>query len=140
MISAIFQQIKEKMSSITRNQIIVILLAAVVMYKLCLLCCNKDEVESFKGDDKKIFRMFHVKWCGHCKTAKPKFIEFMKNNPKINAELIDAEDATKKDIVTAFEKDIEGYPTFILTKGDTSEVYDGERTVEGFEKFINNNY
>ena len=140
MISAIFQQIKEKMSSITRNQIIVILLAAVVMYKLCLLCCNKDEVESFKGDDKKIFRMFHVKWCGHCKTAKPKFIEFMKNNPKINAELIDAEDATKKDIVTAFEKDIEGYPTFILTKGDTSEVYDGERTVEGFEKFINMNY
>ena len=140
MISAIFQQIKEKMSSITRNQIIVILLAAVVMYKLCLLCCNKDEVESFKGDDKKIFRMFHVKWCGHCKTAKPKFIEFMKNNPKINAELIDAEDATKKDIVTAFEKDIEGYPTFILTKGDTSQVYDGERTVEGFEKFINNNY
>ena len=140
MISAIFQQIKEKMSSLTRNQIIVILLAAVVMYKLCLLCCNKDEVESFKGDDKKIFRMFHVKWCGHCKTAKPKFIEFMKNNPKINAELIDAEDATKKDIVAAFEKDIEGYPTFILTKGDTSEVYDGERTVEGFEKFINNNY
>lgn len=150
MISEFIQQMKDNITSLSRNQLILIVIVTMVCYKLfsmckcsmckCRICKCNVEVEPFKGDNKPIFRMFHVKWCGHCKTAKPKFIEFMKNNPKINAELIDAEDETKKEVVASFEKDIEGYPTFILSKNNTSKVYDGERTVEGFEEFINNNY
>lgn len=140
MISEFIQQMKDNITSLSRNQLILIIIATMVCFKLFSMCKCNVEVEPFKGDNKPIFRMFHVKWCGHCKTAKPKFIEFMKNNPKINAELIDAEDESQKEVVAAFEKDIEGYPTFILSKNNTSKVYDGERTVKGFEEFINNNY
>ena len=140
MISEYFQQMKYSITSLSRNQFILIIVGMMVCYKLFSMCGSKIEVEPFNGDNKPVFRMFHVKWCGHCKTAKPKFKEFMEKNPKINAELIDAEDESKKEVVAAFEKDIEGYPAFILSKNNTSKVYDGERTVEGFEEFINNNY
>tara|TARA_B100000902_G_C27051085_1_gene784193 strand:- start:182 stop:535 length:354 start_codon:yes stop_codon:yes gene_type:complete len=109
---------------------------------LMIMCSssNSNNIENFTGDDdnKKVFRMFHVKWCGHCKDAKPKFIEFMKKNPDVNAELIDAEDDKNEEIVKAHE--IEGYPTFILTKNGEDTLYDGDRTVKGFEEFIENNY
>lgn len=140
MITELFQQMKDNITSLSRNQLILIFIGVMVCYKLVSMCGSKMEVEPFNSNNKPVFRMFHVKWCGHCKTAKPKFIEFMKKNPKINAELIDAEDESKKEVVAAFEKDIEGYPTFILSKNNTSKVYDGERSVEGFEEFINNNY
>jgi protein disulfide-isomerase/protein disulfide isomerase family A protein 5 len=113
---------------------------AIVILMVMCNSSNSNNVENFSGDsgDEKVFRMFHVKWCGHCKDAKPKFIEFMKKNPDVNAELIDAEDDENKDIVKAHE--IEGYPTFILTKDGEDKLYDGDRTVKGFEEFIENNY
>ena len=81
--------------------------------------------------------MFHVKWCGHCKVAKPEFAEFMKENSNVNAEMIDAEDAKNKAIVEAY--DIEGYPTFIVSKNGKDTLYEGERTKEGFAQFAKEN-
>ena len=62
----------------------------------------------------------------------------MKKNPNVNAELIDAEDKKNKAVVEAY--DIEGYPTFVLTKEGKDKIYEGDRTVEGFEQFISENY
>ena len=56
----------------------------------------------------------------------------------MNAELIDAEDKKNKAVVEAY--DIEGYPTFVLTKEGKDKIYEGDRTVEGFEQFISENY
>ena len=43
------------------------------------------------------------------------FIGILEKNPTINAEMIDAEDEKNKQLVEAY--DIEGYPTFVITKG-----------------------
>lgn len=138
MIGSICDTVYESIKSLTRVQILVIILIVVAVPAIVKLIC-KGNVENFNNakGDKPVFRMFHVKWCGHCKDAKPKFVKFMKENPNINAEMIDAEDAKNKAIVEAY--DIEGYPTFIVSKNGKDTVYEGERTTEGFAQFAKEN-
>ena len=50
---------------------------------------------------------------------------------------LNAEDAKNKAIVEAY--DIEGYPTFIVSKNGKDTVYEGERTTEGFAQFAKEN-
>ena len=79
-------------------------------------------------------RMFHVPWCGYCKTAKPVFKDFQDemngktiNGRKVNVEMIDCEDKANEGIVKQFESEIKGYPTIILTKDGENIHYNGER-------------
>jgi len=138
MIGSVCDTVYESIKSLTPTHIVFIILIAVAVPAIVKLICERN-VESFNNakGDKPVFRMFHVKWCGHCKEAKPKFIEFMKKNPKVNAEMIDAEEDKNKAVVEAY--DLEGYPTFIVSKNGKDTVYDGERTVEGFTKFAKEN-
>ena len=64
-------------------------------------------------------------------------LRILEKNPTINAEMIDAEDEKNKQLVEAY--DIEGYPTFVITKVWKDTIYNGERTTEGFEKFAKDN-
>ena len=141
MIDSICEPIQNALNAFSSKNMLMILAGLVVLLIIVRTCQNRNSsVENFKTHKgvKKVFRMFHVKWCGHCKDAKPKFIEFMKKNPNVNAELIDAEDKKNKAVVEAY--DIEGYPTFVLTKEGKDKIYEGDRTVEGFEQFISENY
>mgnify|MGYP001313844303 CR=1 FL=1 len=138
MIGSICDTVYESIKSLTHVQILVIILIVVAVPALVKLI-RKTDVENFNSakGDKPVFRMFHVKWCGHCKDAKPKFMEFMKKNPKVNAEMIDAEEPKNKAVVEAY--DLEGYPTFIVSKNGKDTLYEGERTVEGFAQFAKEN-
>jgi thiol-disulfide isomerase/thioredoxin len=138
MIGSICDTVYESIKSLTRVQILVIILIAIGVPAIVKLVYkrNVENFNSVKGD-KPVFRMFHVKWCGHCKVAKPEFAEFMKENSNVNAEMIDAEDAKNKAIVEAY--DIEGYPTFIVSKNGKDTLYEGERTKEGFAQFAKEN-
>tara|TARA_Y100000389_G_scaffold79344_1_gene76075 strand:+ start:8970 stop:9389 length:420 start_codon:yes stop_codon:yes gene_type:complete len=138
MIGSICDTVYESIKSLTHVQILVIILIAIAVPAIVNLI-SKRNVENFNSSkgDKPVFRMFHVKWCGHCKSAKPKFVAFMKENPNVNAEMIDAEDPKNKSIVEAY--DIEGYPTFIVSKNGKDTLYEGERTKEGFAQFAKEN-
>ena len=90
--------------------------------------------ESFSNNNVTM-RMFHVPWCGYCKEAKPHFTQFMNstngqtiNGRTVNVELIDCEDEKNKEEVQQFEKEIEGYPTIILTKDGQNTHYKGDRS------------
>jgi thiol-disulfide isomerase/thioredoxin len=133
------QFLRDKFQELTKMQLIAIVCVLVIIgCKVLHLCCSKTETfTNHSGNNPAVFRMFHVTWCGHCKEAKPKFMEFIKNNPDINTEMIDAEDTANADVVAAH--DIDGYPTFILTKNGTDIVYKGERTEAGFKAFMDEN-
>mgnify|MGYP001236869625 CR=1 FL=1 len=134
MIQALF----EKINGLSKLQLVGLLsIIVVILCKVLHMCCFKKETfESRQSDEDSdmVLRMFYVNWCGHCKTAKPEFVEFSENNKDISTEMIDAEDQANADLVAAH--DIKGYPTFILTKNKENIVYEGERTAEGFKQFV----
>ena len=86
------------------------------------------------------FTMFYADWCGHCKKAKPDFVEFMGDGTKtigdktIKIEMVNADSGDPK--VEAFQ--VKGYPTFCLqtTDGKVTE-YKGKRETAGYLEFLN---
>ena len=86
------------------------------------------------------FTMFYADWCGHCKKAKPDFLEFMGDGTKtigdktVKIEMVNADSGDPK--VEAFQ--VKGYPTFCLqtTDGKITE-YKGKRETAGYLEFLN---
>jgi thiol-disulfide isomerase/thioredoxin len=85
------------------------------------------------------FTMFYADWCGHCKKAKPDFVEFMGDGTKtvgattVKIEMVNADSGNPK--VEAFQ--VKGYPTFCLqtTDGKITE-YKGKRETAGYLEFL----
>jgi thiol-disulfide isomerase/thioredoxin len=84
--------------------------------------------------------LVYADWCGHCKKAKPDFVEFMADGTKtigsktVKIEMVNADSGDPK--VEAFQ--VKGYPTFCLqtTDGKITE-YKGKREVAGYLEFLN---
>ena len=97
----------------------------------------KDEVIN---NDKDVLIKFYAPWCGHCKALAPTYIDLAKKL-KNNSKLLIAEcDATANE----FEDiDIRSYPTIKFWPGNNKNQkpidFPGERTVDGFIKFLREN-
>jgi thiol-disulfide isomerase/thioredoxin len=87
------------------------------------------------------FTMYYAEWCGHCKTVKPEFEEFVKTGPiNVNGKTCQIRMVSpEKEPDKAKGVPIKGFPTFLLetTDGKTVE-YKGARNTKGFLEFINN--
>lgn len=96
-----------------------------------------DMLEGFSGQGKE-FTLFYWKDCGHCKSMMPEWDKFMKNN---NNQGIKVNKIEKDQNPGLMEKmGVEGFPTILLTQnGSVVKPYDGERTAEAFQAFINGN-
>lgn len=93
-------------------------------------------IENYVNDEPLKFSLYHVKWCGHCKTTKPEFEKLIKNHKTINGktiiyEKIDCEESPDK----AEKASVESYPTIKLN----DKIYEGDRTVDGFLTFLKSN-
>lgn len=97
--------------------------------------------ETFKGFIKKTKHalvMFYAPWCGHCKSAKPHFIEAADSLINERKMALGAVDCTKHDALCS-QYDVNGYPTILyMSYGKKSFKYLGPRTSEGFIEFLNN--
>jgi thiol-disulfide isomerase/thioredoxin len=89
--------------------------------------------EGFFDSAAPTFYMFGVDWCGYCKKAKPIFDQLKATGTNgVDLVYVDAEKEKAK--TAGFE--ISGYPTFYLAKGSQKIKYDGPRTVDGFQQFL----
>lgn len=98
-----------------------------------LVATNFDEVAFNK--DKDVFVEFYAPWCGHCKQLVPIY-EQLGEHFKDSATVVVAKmDATANELE---HTKITSFPTIKLyKKGDNTVVdYNGDRTLEGFTKFL----
>jgi len=125
----------------------VVLLACVVMYFVLFKSSGKKckHQEAFtsnndKEEEEVSVKMFYVDWCGHCKSTKPGFKEFMDKyngtqlkKKHVNIEMINCEENEK----LASEYEIKGYPTIIAEVNGNKKVYDSsDRTASGFSNWL----
>jgi thiol-disulfide isomerase/thioredoxin len=102
-----------------------------------------DTKEFFKSSEDSLY-FFNVDWCGHCKTAKPKwgkFVSMAKQNKNFSRiKFIDANGDDEKNSKLLEEFNVSAYPTIVLQKDGSSIEYDGDRSVEGLVGFMEKHY
>eukprot|EP00245_Coleochaete_scutata_P014976 TRINITY_DN64_c0_g1_i1.p1 TRINITY_DN64_c0_g1~~TRINITY_DN64_c0_g1_i1.p1 ORF type:complete len:497 (+),score=150.26 TRINITY_DN64_c0_g1_i1:242-1732(+) len=96
---------------------------------------NFDDIVFKSG--KNVFIEFYAPWCGHCKSLAPVFDELaagFENDPDV---IIAKMDATANDIPSS-EFQVKGFPTLYFRAADgTISQYNGDRSKEDLEKFVN---
>lgn len=90
------------------------------------------------GQDKDVLLEFYAPWCGHCKALEPKYKELAEELKDVEGLVIAKCDATANEIDGI---NIQGFPTIkFFPKGSTTgKDYEGEREVEGFKKYLQEN-
>ena len=100
---------------------------------------GKTLQEEVVDADKDVFLAVYAPWCGHCKHLLPVWEELAVKHKDSNDKLVIAKiDGTANDVPSDFE--FSGFPTIFWVKagkGAKPVTYNGDRTVEAFEKFIN---
>jgi protein disulfide-isomerase A1 len=96
---------------------------------------GKNFEQVARDDTKDVLVEFYAPWCGHCKQLAPiwdQLGEKFKDNDKIVIAKIDATANEIEDIK------VQGFPTIKLFPAGSKKVvdYNGERTLEGFTKFL----
>jgi thiol-disulfide isomerase/thioredoxin len=96
-----------------------------------------DMLEGFSGQGKE-FTLFYWKDCGHCKTMMPEWDKFMKSNTNKGVKVNKLEKDENPGLMD--KMGVQGFPTILLTKnGEVIQPYEGERTAEAFQSFLNGN-
>tara|TARA_B100001093_G_scaffold520307_1_gene614500 strand:- start:7354 stop:7788 length:435 start_codon:yes stop_codon:yes gene_type:complete len=94
-------------------------------------------LEGFSGQGKE-FTLFYWKDCGHCKTMMPEWDKFMKSNSNQGIKVNKIEKDENPGLMD--KMGVSGFPTILLTKnGSVVKPYEGERTAEAFQSFVNGN-
>jgi thiol-disulfide isomerase/thioredoxin len=118
--------------SIKSSENIVILVLLVILVILVVYYVRQNN-EGYS--DRPTVYFFHVDWCPHCKTAKPKVDEFRKNNTDVN--VVDVDCDKEPELAKKFK--VKAYPTVYLVKGEEqTELSDGI-SVKSLNNLVKNN-
>lgn len=98
-----------------------------------LVATNFDEIAFDKNKD--VFVEFYAPWCGHCKQLAPIFDQLGDKFKDSETVVVAKIDSTANELE---HTKITSFPTIkLFKKGDNGVVdYNGERTLEGFTKFL----
>ena len=114
----------------TENVVIIVLLIILVILVVYYVRQNN---EGFS--ERPTIYFFHVDWCPHCKTAKPKVAEFKKKNNNVNVVEVDCE----KDKELAKKFNVRAYPTVYLVKGEEKTELNEGISVKSLNNLVKNN-
>jgi len=99
-----------------------------------------ESYPTITGDkDKNVFVMVYATWCGHCQSLHPQYekvAETFAGNDKVVIAKMDApahEDYARNVL------SIRSFPTLFFYKNGVQQTYDGARSQQGIEEFINAN-
>lgn len=105
----------------------------------CLEVTNDSAVKKFNNNiDKGVWLVwFYAEWCGHCKYMAQPWNDFARiNKSGVNLAKVSEDYVTK----IKSNPNIQGWPTIMLYKnGQPVDIYQGERTSEGFNQYVNSN-
>jgi len=98
-----------------------------------LVSSNFDEVAFNKEKD--VLVEFYAPWCGHCKQLAPIYDQLAEKYADSDSIVIAKIDATANELE---HTKITSFPTIKLYKKGENDVvdYNGERTLDGFSKFL----
>jgi len=96
---------------------------------------GKNFQEVAMNAEKDVLVEFYAPWCGHCKQLAPIWDELGEKYKDHESIVIAKMDSTANELE---EVKVQGFPTIKLFKKGTNEIvdYNGDRTVEGFSKFL----
>ena len=119
--------------------LIVIVLVIVILINFKLLSNPMTKLNSLTGGkskDQTTFILYYVEWCPHCQVVKPEWkkLEEDKELKHITISKINCEE--NEDIVK--EKNIEGFPTILLTHNGKEIGYNGGREYADFKNYLLN--
>lgn len=88
--------------------------------------------------NKDVLIEFYAPWCGHCKKLEPDYLALGKKYKEEKHLVIAKMDATANDVPDSYK--VEGFPTIYFApsnrKQEPVKFEGGDRTVEGFTKFV----
>ncbi len=97
-----------------------------------------DNFEMIVMDESKdVLIEFYAPWCGHCKSLEPIYKKLGQKYKNEKNLVIAKIDATANDFPPEYPA--EGFPTIYFAppgKKTSPLKFDGERTVEGFSKYL----
>mgnify|MGYP005643595155 CR=1 FL=1 len=118
--------------SLRSSENIVILILLVILVVLVVYYVRQNN-EGFS--ERPTVYFFHVDWCPHCRTAKPKVAEFKRKNKNVNVVEVDCE--KEKDLAREFK--VKAYPTVYLVRGEEKTELQEGISVNTLNNLVKNN-
>tara|TARA_B110000902_G_scaffold255297_1_gene320459 strand:- start:503 stop:970 length:468 start_codon:yes stop_codon:yes gene_type:complete len=113
--------------------IIAIVIAIIYMF---IIQPNQITYSNLTGGNRETtFILYYVEWCPHCQIVKPEW-EKLENDKELkkNINIIKINCEENEDVVK--EKNIEGFPTILLTHNGKEIGYNGAREYSDFKQYL----
>ena len=113
----------------------------IIVILILSLECNNENFSDVKDSKKIKVLNFNTHWCGWSRRFQPewdKFSESVKTNPKlVHIQAVDVKCDAKDNEMMCEAYQIPGFPYVLVEKDGKKIPYDGERTAEALETFVN---
>ena len=115
--------------------VILVVLVLVYVFKVNVFFM-KNSLMGGKLNNETTFTLYYVEWCPHCQVVKPEWAKLENDNELEHINIVKVNCEENEKIVK--EKNIEGFPTILLTHNGKEIGYNGGREYADFKNYLLN--